>query len=221
MTQTTNTSAASKSNSEQYFNMTTTVVGHMNRMRVVPAKGKQPSYLALDFNALNGGPGYDNAETKFFALCIKGDQANKAIQSLIDTDKKGDKYFAKVEIADFGPASYEATRDGTNYKKGDTILIMKGRLIKVHFVTKNGERVFDLKKFTQETVNGENAQDDFNATELPANADNDGEFNQSNAGIHAEAGAQDDFNEPELPAKADNDGDFNESDAELHAEAHA
>lgn len=221
MTQTTNTSAASNSNTEQYFNMTTTVVGYINRMRVVPAKGKQPSYLALDFNALNGGPGYSNAEQKKFSLIVKGAQASEAIQNLIDSDNKDDKYFGKVEIADFEPTSYVATRDGNNHKAGDTVLQMKGRLIKVHFVTKNGERVFELEKLPQETVNGEDAQDDFNEPELPANADNDGEFNQSNAGIHAEADAQDDFNAPELPAHADNDGEFNESDAELHAEAHA
>ena len=101
MTQTTNTSAASNSNTEQYFNMTTTVVGYINRMRVVPAKGKQPSYLALDFNALNGGPGYPNAEQKKFSLIVKGTQASEAIQNLIDSDNKGDKYFGKVETVYF------------------------------------------------------------------------------------------------------------------------
>jgi hypothetical protein len=187
MTQTTNTSAASNSNTEQYFNMITTVVGYINRMRVVPAKGKQESYLALDFNALNGGPSYETADLKKFSLIVKGTQANKAIQSLIDTDNNGDKYFGKVEIADFEPTSYKATQDGNYHKAGDTVLQMKGRLIKVHFVTKNGERVFELEK--PQVVKNEDAQDDFNEPELPANADNDGEFNQSDADLHAEAHA--------------------------------
>ena len=189
MTQTTNTSAASNSNTdtEQYFNMITTVVGYINRMRVVPAKGKQPSYLALDFNALNGGPGYTNAEQKKFSLIVKGTQASEAIQNLIDSGNKDDKYFGKVEIADFEPTSYVATRDGNNHKAGDTVLQMKGRLIKVHFVTKNGERVFELEK--PQVVKNEDAQDDFNEPELPANADNDGDFNQSDAELHAEAHA--------------------------------
>jgi hypothetical protein len=153
----------------------------------VPGKVKQPSYLALDFNALNGGPGYENAEQKKFSLTVKGTQANEVIQSLIDAQNSGDKFFGKVEIADFEPTSYKATQDGNNHKAGDTILGMKGRLIKVHFVTKNGERVFELEK--RQVVKNEDAQDDFNEPELPANADNDGEFNQSDADLHAEAHA--------------------------------
>ena len=123
-------------NHNDYFNLHTTGIGYLQRMREVPVKSGQP-YLAVDINALQGKS--DNPQKLRFDLIVTGASAEADIdficgilneQQLVDP-----KILVAFKASDLDPQFF-------TYKKGDKQgqqgVCIKARLIKLKYCKING-----------------------------------------------------------------------------------
>lgn len=116
------------------FNLVAKAVGYINRVRVVTPKKGTP-YLACSFTALHGE---DNRT--YVELNVAGNVAKYLVKQLIDIRKAEPtcKIFASIDFSDFQPDSYLN-------KKGETVLILRGRLLKFGSIKIDGEEWYKLE----------------------------------------------------------------------------
>ncbi|MFT3819824.1 MAG: DUF3577 domain-containing protein [Rubrivivax sp.] len=123
-----------QSNQVTAFDLITTGVGYLNRVRDVAVK-KGPGYLACTINAMMGTG--EDVEYLSFDCRVVGAIAKDVVQQLrADVDAKH-KVIVGFRCGDAKPDSYEIERDGkTEVRTG-----MKARLLQVTFAKVNGQRV--------------------------------------------------------------------------------
>lgn len=127
-------SATQTSEIPAVFNLVAKAVGYINRIRIVTPKKGTP-YLACSFTALHGE---DNRT--YVELNVAGNVAKHLIKQLINIrkDEPTCKIFASIDFSDFQPDSYLN-------KKGETVLILRGRLLKFGSIKIDGEEWYKLE----------------------------------------------------------------------------
>jgi len=128
-----------ESNHNDYFNLHTTGIGYLQRMREVPVKSGQP-YLAVDINALQGKS--NNPQKLRFDLIVTGASAEADIdficgilneQQLVDP-----KILVAFKASDLDPQFFTYQKGD---KQGQQGVCIKARLIKLKYCKINGEIV--------------------------------------------------------------------------------
>ena len=152
--------SATTSNNNQYFDLITIGVGFINRPRNINAKGKP---LALTFVASYGDANEKNRVT--YELYVRGSDAKEIIQKLADSHNDSDKIWAKLELGDTRPELVlDDSGNPMKRKDGSFVLINRGNLLKVHFLKKNGDILFQTTK--QAEVPTESAASDDSSNEV-------------------------------------------------------
>ena len=142
---------AAKTNVQPYADLITTGIGYIGRIRVVtPNQGD--AYIATTISALRGQLG-TKKYTKIDCI-VKGADAIALFSDaelVARMDEKDAKVFTRFSIGDIEANSFISSNEDT---KGQTVNICKGRLLKLHFIEINGERVeHDLLKAKVGAVN--------------------------------------------------------------------
>jgi len=123
-------------NPSSYFDLHVEGVGYLNRVRTVKPKTGGQSYLACSVAAMRGSTD-DVAYTKFDCR-VSGADAQKIVKQL-EADVTAEKrVIIGFRISDIYPEAF--TYENGDHK-GETGVIIRGRLLRVKFAKINGESI--------------------------------------------------------------------------------
>jgi hypothetical protein len=135
-----NTTTINTSQEKTFFDLHVKGLGYVNRVRAVSPK-KGPNYIACTIAALRGEAG-EKLYTKF-DVRITGAEAERVIEMLgedINAKAKNGEPLNKVligfRVGDIYPETFQYTREDL---KGQTGIVIKGRLLKIDWAKVNGE----------------------------------------------------------------------------------
>ena len=124
----------------KFFDLHTSGIGYLNRFRTVnPANGHP--YQSVTVAALRGNA--DNAQYTYFDCIVVEEEAKHVLLNLVDTDEKDASYMIGFNIGDIYPEIF--TYKSGN-KQGQTGVSLKGRLIKIKWLRKNKELIYEPQK---------------------------------------------------------------------------
>ena len=124
----------------KFFDLHTSGIGYLNRFRTVnPANGHP--YQSVTVAALRGNA--DNAQYTYFDCIVVEEEAKHVLLNLVDTDEKDASYMIGFNIGDIYPEIF--TYKSGN-KQGQTGVSLKGRLIKIKWLRKNKELIYEPVK---------------------------------------------------------------------------
>jgi hypothetical protein len=130
----------------EYFNLHTSGIGYLNRIRWVDVKGRgrrSEPFLACAISALRGPS--DSVEYTYFDVRVSGEEAIGLINNLQDTVNSGAKVIVNFRIGDVYPHLYErdVKVDGRPTGKKESACLLKGRLLLINSISVNGEKVYE------------------------------------------------------------------------------
>lgn len=122
--------------SSKYFDLHTTGIGYLNRVRDVnPKEGK--SFLSVTLAALRGST--DNVKYSYFECTVSGKQAQQAVRQLQAAVEAERKVLVGFTLSDLYAEAF-------TYKQGDrageTGVSLKARLLRIAWAKVDGEPVF-------------------------------------------------------------------------------
>ncbi len=115
----------------QYFNLHTSGIGYISRIREVKPKKGQP-FLACKVSALCGPT--DAVEYRPFDCRVSGAEAEKLVRRCMDAVEAERKVLIGFNIGDIYPDLYEVG--------GETKVMMKGRLLRIDWIKVDGQNVY-------------------------------------------------------------------------------
>ncbi|MDH1503205.1 DUF3577 domain-containing protein [Comamonas terrigena] len=130
----------------EYFNLHTTGIGYLNRIRWVDVKGRgrrSEPFLACAINALRGSS--DSAEYTYFDLRVSGEDAIGLIENMQETVNRGAKVVVSFRVGDTYPHLYdrEVKVDGRPTGKTEPAVLLKGRLLVINSISVDGQKVYE------------------------------------------------------------------------------
>ena len=124
----------------KFFDLHTSGIGYLNRFRIVePSNGR--NYQSVTIAALRGNA--DNVQYTYIDCIVVEEEAKNVLLNLVDTDEKEAKYMVGFNIGDIYPETF--TYKSGN-KQGQTGVSLKGRLIKIKWLRKNNELIYEPQK---------------------------------------------------------------------------
>ena len=124
----------------KFFDLHTSGLGYLNRLRTVkPSNGRD--YLSVTIAALRGNA--DNAQYTYFDCIVVEEEAKNVLLNLVDTDEQDAKYMVGFNIGDIYPETFTYQ---SGDKQGQTGVSLKGRLIKIKWLRKNNELIYEPQK---------------------------------------------------------------------------
>lgn len=125
----------SEQNTPKYFDLHSTGVGYLNRVRLVtPDRGKP--FLAADISALHGS--IDNVEYTRFDCRVSGSAAKDAIMALKDkANDEQNKVLIGFKLGDLYAESFTYKR---GKRAGQIGISLKAHLLQVHWAKVNGQK---------------------------------------------------------------------------------
>ncbi|WP_409302126.1 STY4534 family ICE replication protein [Pseudomonas sp. KCJK8993] len=135
------------SNDTKYFDLHTTGLGYLNRIReVTPRKGNP--FIATTIAALHGAS--DAVEYSYIDCNVVGTEATKLVRRCIEAVEAGKKVLVSFRIGDIWADSFTYDK---GEKKGQSGASLKGRLLFLGWIKVDGETVYEAKpKDDSETV---------------------------------------------------------------------
>ena len=134
-----------------YFDLHATGVGYLNRPRTVtPRKGEK--FLACSISAMRGSA--DDVEYTKFDLRVSGGAAKEDIKFLESEVNANKAVIIGFKLGDFYPDAFVYEKGD---KKGETGVVLKGRLLKVTFAKVDGKAV-ELPSMQKAAATGTDGQ---------------------------------------------------------------
>lgn len=156
--------------SPNYFNLHTSGIGYMNRIRLVPpsksAGRRGQSFYACSISALRGSS--DEAGQTYFDLRVSGKEAIEIVQKLVHDQAANRKIFVSFKVGDIYPHMYERdARDQAGKPTGqkEWACLIKGRLLQINSITIDGEKVYQRDA---EAPADTSVDDEGNSSQQPA-----------------------------------------------------
>lgn len=125
-----------QSNESKFFDLHTTGIGYLNRVREVPVR-KGPAFLACTVAALHGSA--DDVEYSYIDCKVSGSEAQKLVRRCKEAVDAGKKVLVSFKIGDIwtDPFIYQ-----NGEKKGQPGAQLKGRLLFIGRISVDGEEVY-------------------------------------------------------------------------------
>ncbi|HDR1436516.1 TPA: DUF3577 domain-containing protein [Pasteurella multocida] len=140
-------------NSVKYFDLHTYGVGYLNDIRQVKPKKGNP-FWACRIAALVGET--ENPEYRFFDCNIVGAEAETLIKKCIDAVAAEKKVLISFVLGDLWTDTYVVSKDTKYHKKGDVVVALKSRLLRVKMIKINGELKYqEQPKSNESTANSD------------------------------------------------------------------
>jgi len=169
--------------SNQYYDLTTTGVGFINRFRKVTPEQGDP-YYSVTIAAMRGKPNNKGHIQKTFVDCnIVGDATLMAKQlEIFFEDEKDPKVMVKFV---FGDLEHRAFQYQSGERKGQTGYSLKGRLFDIKWYKVNGDTTVysaaEMKRHEQQAENNSDnqANDGSSKIELPVTVNAESKLSQT------------------------------------------
>lgn len=123
------------STTTQYFNLHTSGIGYISRIREVTPKRGQP-FLACKVSALCGAS--DAVEYRPFDCRVSGAEAEKLVRRCQEAVGAERKVLIGFNIGDIYPDLYESN--------GEAKVMMKGRLLRIDWIKVDGQNVYSAPR---------------------------------------------------------------------------
>ncbi|MFO7122262.1 STY4534 family ICE replication protein [Pseudomonas aeruginosa] len=133
----------------KYFDLHTTGIGYLNRIREVPIRRGEP-FLAVTVAALHGAA--DSVEYSYIDCKVVGAQAEKLVRRCKEAVEAEKKVLISFRIGDIwaDPFTYEK-----GAKKGQSGASLKGRLLFISWIKVDGTTVYDAKEEAEKAQQGQ------------------------------------------------------------------
>jgi hypothetical protein len=118
--------------SSKYFNLHTSGIGYVSRIREVAVKRGTP-FLACNISALHGAA--DTVEYTKFDCKVAGGEAEKLIRRCMDAVAEDKKVLVGFNLGDLYPDLY-------NKADGTPAVSLKARLLRIDFIKVDGQNVY-------------------------------------------------------------------------------
>lgn len=154
---------SNQSNEAKFFDLHTTGIGYLNRIREVsPRKGKP--FTCVTVAALHGSA--DKAEYSYIDCNVVGAEAESLIKRCQQAVEAKKKVLVSFRIGDIWADAFTYDKGD---KKGQAGASLKGRLLFIGWIKVAGKLVYEAKpKFTNPPVGNEDHSDD---TDRPGDQD--------------------------------------------------
>ena len=127
-------------NESKYFDLHTTGIGYLNRVREVTPKEGKP-FLSITLSALRGS--VDNAQYTHFECHVSGKQAQEIVRQLKPSVEGKKKVLIGFTLSDLYAESFV-------YKKGDKAgesgVSLKARLLRLSWAKVDGQPFYNEKE---------------------------------------------------------------------------
>ncbi len=140
-------STTSTDSANEYFDLHTTGVGYVNRIREAEVK-KGNNFMACTIAALRGSK--SAVEYSYFDCRVSGAEASKVIRSLLNASKENKQILAGFKIGDLYPETFTYK---SGKKEGRTGVSLKAHLLYLSWVKVDGDTFY-----TAPSKNGSAAQ---------------------------------------------------------------
>ena len=148
----------------KYFDLHTTGIGYLNRIREVSPKQGKP-FWATDISALSGSA--DNVQYTRFDCKVAGTEAEEVIKSVEKDVEDEKKVLVSFKIGDLYTDTFTYSK---GKRAGETGVSLKTRLLKIYWVKVDGETVYTAPKPETES-DADQADDEASAVVSDANQD--------------------------------------------------
>jgi hypothetical protein len=132
---------SNQANESQYFDLHTTGIGYLNRIREVKPKGRGAKpFLAVTVAALCGSK--EAVEYRYIDCNVVGAEAEKLVRRCIEAETANKKVLVSFRIGDCwaDPFTYSS-----GPKQGQHGASLKGRLLYIGWIKVEGEFVYEAK----------------------------------------------------------------------------
>lgn len=161
------TNAINNSSIKKFFDLHTTGIGYLNRIREVKVKNGKP-YLACTIAALRGES--QNAEFTYINCNVTGEKAKKLVEKCVEACKANKKILIRFCVGDINAETFTYN---TGEKKGQTGINIKGRLLKISSIKIDGELKYTDKPEVPKAENIEDSQSEHKTDDISeVNVDN-------------------------------------------------
>ena len=129
-----------------HFNLHTTGVGYLNRVRWVETRSagrRAQPFLACSISALRGNA--DEPDYTYFDLKVTGQEAIEMVDRLSEDVAQGRKVCISFRVGDIYAHCYEREvkdQQGRRTGQREAAALIKGRLLLINSITIDGENVF-------------------------------------------------------------------------------
>lgn len=120
---------------ERYFDLFTTGVGYLNRIREMTSQEGDP-FVVVSIAALRGGG--DNVRYTYFDGRVSGQPAHAQVRQLMDSVANGDRVLVRFRIFDLYPNTFKYQRGP---RAGEIGASVRGRLLGFDWAKVNGKGV--------------------------------------------------------------------------------
>ncbi|SPZ02543.1 Protein of uncharacterised function (DUF3577) [Pseudomonas luteola] len=124
----------------KYFDLHTTGVGYLNRIREVKVRKGAP-FLACTVAALHGSA--DDVEYSYIDCKVAGEEAQKLVRRCIPAVEAGKKVLISFRIGDIWADAFTHPR---GEKQGQPGASLKGRLLFIAWIKVDGGLVYEAEK---------------------------------------------------------------------------
>ncbi len=137
-----------------YFDLHTTGLGYLSRIREVKMKKGNP-FMACQISALVGSS--DDVEYRYFDVNVVGEKAEKLVRKCQKAVEEDKKVLISFVIGDIWTDTFIYSNDSKYHKKGDTGVSLKGRLLRIRSIKIDGELKYtESEEQSQKEVISEN-----------------------------------------------------------------
>ena len=135
----------SSSDKPEYFNLHTSGIGYVNRVRDVPTPRNGDPYLACTIAALNGPK--NDVLYRYIDCTVVGEKAQELIRLYEPAVKQDRKVLIGFNAGDLWVDAFIYTKEG-HPKKGKAGASLKARLLLIEWIKIDGEFVYSAKPQT-------------------------------------------------------------------------
>lgn len=142
-----------------FYDLHVTGIGYLNRVRMVQPKKGQP-FVACSIAALRGEwnkEGNVKPDSTKFDVRITGKDIEPILDLLGPFNDKDRKVMIRFKLGDVYPETFVYEKDLGSFKKGDTGVMIKGRLLKITHAWIDGNPV-DLSSVYPEQAQSDNSE---------------------------------------------------------------
>ncbi|WP_016969128.1 STY4534 family ICE replication protein [Pseudomonas tolaasii] len=132
--------STSQTNEAKFFDLHTTGIGYLNRIREVKPRGKGKPFMAVTVAALRGSS--DDTEYSYIDCNVVGAEAEKLIRRSQAAVEAGKKILVSFRIGDIWTDSFIYEK---GEKQGQPGASLKGRLLFIGWIKIDGESVYQAK----------------------------------------------------------------------------
>ncbi|MCF5508351.1 MULTISPECIES: STY4534 family ICE replication protein [Pseudomonas] len=132
--------STTQTNEAKFFDLHTTGIGYLNRIREVKPRGKGKPFMAVAVAALRGSS--DDTEYSYIDCNVVGAEAEKLIRRSQAAVDAGKKVLVSFRIGDIWADSFTYEKGD---KQGQPGASLKGRLLFIGWIKVDGETVYQAK----------------------------------------------------------------------------